>query len=481
MKPTLLSLYHTLPPPLRSLAASVRGWQLRRWRYGPDTEALIDEASSRESWSAAQWQRWREEHLAALLHRAATVVPYYRAQWRARRQRGDQASWEDLDNWPLLEKAALRQQPRAFVADDCDRRQMWHEHTSGTTGTPLELWWSRATVRAFYALWELRVRRWHGVSRHEPWALLGGQLVVPPQTREPPFWVWNRPLKQLYLSATHLSRAHVRAYLLALTRHQVTHLITYASAAAVLADEAARLGLGVPGLRAVATNAEPLTPGQRETITRGLGAPVFETYSMAEIVLAASSCAAGSLHLWPEVGWPEVLSDTADTPVPPGTVGRLVGTSLLNADMPLIRYALGDRGGLAPAGTRCACGGLLPVLLPIEGRSTDVLTTPDGRRVWWLNPVFYGLPVCEAQIVQETLERLRVRYVPAAPLSSFGAAISATLVERVQARMGAVEVILEPVAQVPRDASGKFRAVISEVPADVPTVTASTSRRSDSR
>src|SRR5215475_5358468 len=205
MSDKLLSLYHSLPPWMRSLAASLRGRQLRRWRYGADAEQLVDEALVREHWSVERLRKWQEERLAFILHRAATKVPFYREQWARRRTRGDKSSWGYLENWSLLEKESVRRNPHAFLAEDCDRRRMIHERTSGTTGKPLDLWLSRQTARVWYALFEARGRRWRGVSRHEPWAILGGQAVVPARANRPPFWVWNAPMNQLYLSANHIS------------------------------------------------------------------------------------------------------------------------------------------------------------------------------------------------------------------------------------------------------------------------------------
>src|SRR5215831_15047683 len=98
----LLEMYHRLPPPLRSMAASFRGLYLHFWRYGPDSERLIEEALARESWSPERWKGWQKAQLAFVLHRAATRVPYYRDQWTKRRHRGDHTSWEYLENWPIL-------------------------------------------------------------------------------------------------------------------------------------------------------------------------------------------------------------------------------------------------------------------------------------------------------------------------------------------------------------------------------------------
>src|SRR5262249_52071194 len=133
----------------------------------------------------------------------------------------------------------------------------------------------------------------------------------------------------------------------------------------------------------------------------------------------------------------------------------------LNADMPLIRYRTGDRVALQIPGGGCACGRTLPTLSAVEGRADDVLYTADGRHIGRLDPVFKGqLPMREAQIVQEALDRIRVRYL-AAP--GFTAEAGHSIVERVQARMGKVEVILERVEKLPRGANGKFRAVICDL------------------
>src|SRR5262249_14602871 len=157
----------------------------------------------RDSWNIEKWHRWREERLAYILHRAATMVPYYRLHWQERRRAGDRASWDVLSNWPLLPKEAVRANPLAFIADDCSPRRMVRDSTSGTTGTPISVYSTKKTVRKWFALYEARVRRWHGVSVRERWAIFGGQLVVPFTQTKPPFWVRNLALNQMYFSTHH--------------------------------------------------------------------------------------------------------------------------------------------------------------------------------------------------------------------------------------------------------------------------------------
>jgi phenylacetate-CoA ligase len=458
--PDWLRVYHRLPYSLRVAAAGARGRRLVRWRYGPESEALTEAALERDRWTAGQWAAWQEERLAFLLERAATRVPYYRDHWAERRRKGDRAAWSALENWPVLSKEALRASPGAFLADDCDPKAMYYEHTSGTTGKPLHIWLSRETVQAWFALFEARARRWHGVSRHDRWAILGGQLVAPVEQKRPPFWVWNATMHQLYLSAYHLSVENAAAYLDALRDHGVTYLLGYPSGLYRLAQAAEEAGAQAPPLRVALGNAEPLLEHQRATIGRVFGCPVRETYGMAEIAAAASECEAGSLHAWPDTGLIELLADDADEPVADENAGRLVATGLINADMPLIRYDTGDRVRRASGGG-CACGRGLPVLRAIEGRSDDVVITRDGRHIGRLDPVFKAdLPIREAQIIQESLDRLRVLYVPTA---AYTAADGEALVRRIHDRVGEIDVVLEEVAEVPRTANGKFRAVISHV------------------
>src|SRR5258705_4780280 len=185
--PLAKHIYNHLPAGLRSTAATLRGFYLQSWRYSEDTEILVSEALDREYWSAAKWDEWQNERISHLIERAARTVPFYREYWERCRRSGSKRSWRYLENWPILEKESLRANPEGFVADDCDVRRMFHDHTSGTTGKSLSLWFNRKAVRFWYALFEARVRRWNGVSRHDRWAILGGQLVIPSLQKRPPF------------------------------------------------------------------------------------------------------------------------------------------------------------------------------------------------------------------------------------------------------------------------------------------------------
>ena len=455
-----LSVYHLLPPAGQNVAASLRGFYLNSWRYGAETEELVHQILERDYWSSEKWKNFLEERRAFILYRAATEVPFYKNYWEERRRKGDPASWEVLENWPILEKDSVRENSEAFLAQGCHKYQMFEEHTSGTTGKPLRLWWSRKTVRMWYALFEARWRRWHGVSRCERWGILGGQMVAPFKAARPPFWVWNAPMRQLYMSSYHLSPVFIPHYLEALKKYKVRYLYGYTAALHALAYEILRLKRSDLKMEVVLTNAEPLGERERRIIAEAFQCPVRETYGMTEIVAAAGECPAGRMHLWPEVGWIEVMN--GNQKAQPGESGELVCTSLLNEDMPLIRYRLGDRGSLSQGASDevCGCGRTLPLMGSIEGRSDDLLYTKDGRKIGRLDPVFKnGFPIREAQIIQETIDRLRIRYVPADESRGYEEAIASEL----RKRMGDVGVSFERVESIARTSNGKFRAVVSKI------------------
>ncbi|MGQ0541512.1 MAG: phenylacetate--CoA ligase family protein [Blastocatellia bacterium] len=355
-----------------------------------------------------------------------------------------------------MEKQTLRIRAAEFVADDCKKEKMFRENTSGTTGTSLNIWSTEATVKYWYALFEARCRRWHGLSRNDRWAILGGQLIVPVKQRKPPFWVWNRGMNQLYMSSYHLAPELVESYIDALVSYRVRYILGYSSALYALAFEVLRSGRKALKLDVAITNAEPLFDHQRETIAAAFGCPVRETYGMAEIVAAGSECEHGFLHQWPDTGFIEAqLNEDEST-------SEFICTGLINFDMPLIRYKVGDRGSFSRE--KCACGRTLPLIARIDGRTDDVLFTKDGRRVGRLDPVFKGdLPVREAQIIQKSLSRIVIKYTAEAVLNQ---ASSNDLSDRLRDRLGDVEIVLERVAEIPRTDRGKFRAVICELSAE---------------
>jgi hypothetical protein len=80
--------------------------------------------------------------------------------------------------------------------------------------------------------------------------------------------------------------------------------------------------------------------------------------------------ARAGLHINEDLFYPEVLDPQTGEPVPAGTVGELVLTSLAHEALPLLRYRTGDLTALWPGG--CSCGRPLRKMNRIMGRTDDM-------------------------------------------------------------------------------------------------------------
>ncbi len=95
---------------------------------------------------------------------------------------------------------------------------------------------------------------------------------------------------------------------------------------------------------------------------------IDEEYGMTETGLGGGvGCkTAGGYHLWESDLYYEVIDPDTGTPVPDGTYGELVVTTLNRQAMPFIRYRTGDRSRILPG--PCPCGSVLKHLERVSSR-----------------------------------------------------------------------------------------------------------------
>ncbi|MBP6822089.1 MAG: phenylacetate--CoA ligase family protein [Acidobacteria bacterium] len=448
-------LYAKLPVWAQHAAVSGFGLYWYWQRFGGDYQNSLNDFLSRDRLSHDEWQTWQQANLKELLSAAAEHVPYYRDTWSEAEKKAARAG--RLQDLPLLEKDPIRANPNAFLRQDLNIKKPLEFFTSGSTGTPIASLWTAPELRASMAVREARSANWAGVSFTVPRATFSGRMVEPDPLSTGPFYRFNIVERQAYFSPFHLRQDTARLYVEALRKHQIQWLTGYAVSYYLLAKFILAESLRVPPLKAVITTSEKVTDEMRDVMESAYGCRVFEEYSTVENVLFASECEVGRLHVSPDVGVVEILRPDGSA-CEPGEVGEVVATSLMHYSQPFIRFRLGDLA--AWDGEACWCGRAMPVIKEIVGRIEDVVTGPDGRQLVRFHGIFVNQPnVREGQIIQETLNRIRVKIVPT---DEFNKADVADIIARVQQRLSAeVEVIVEPVAEIPRTKSGKFKAVIS--------------------
>jgi phenylacetate-CoA ligase len=150
----------------------------------------------------------------------------------------------------------------------------------------------------------------------------------------------------------------------------LTYLHSYPSAAIDFARHLKDMGIEVPGFRAVLGASENLYPGQREFIESFYGTRLFSWYGHTETTILAAECEVSNYyHILPEYGLCELIRRDGRAAEKEGEMGELVGTSLDNFAMPLIRYRTDDWAVIGPG--QCACGRSYKLIKETYGRRTQ--------------------------------------------------------------------------------------------------------------
>lgn len=460
----LTRAYEAAPPPIQNLALTLYGWRVRQHRFGAALQRSLDELLESERWPRDRLLELQNRRLRRIVRHAYDNSPFYRRSFdEAGVAVPDIRTIEDLPKLPILTKEAVRANGDSLLTSR-PRRGWLEGHTSGTTGSPLAVWYDRRTCVETNAV-DARHKRWAGLRDGEWIGLFLGRVVVPIGRRKPPYWRINHALRQVWFSSFHLSDESLPQIVEEIKKRSLRVLEGYPSTLFVVADHLRHRGETLP-LRAVITSSETLHRVQRETIERAFRCPLFDFYAMAERTVFAGECEFHEgKHVAEEYGVLEIV-DANGEPVAAGDMGYVVGTSLHNTAMPMLRYRMSDVTSLLT--DPCPCGRTLMRMSDVSTKAEDIVVTPDGR---WISPSVLTHPfkplhsVTRSQIVQLQPDHVVVKIVPD---GEFPPSERRQLLESLTARLGReVRIDIEVVDDIPRDPSGKFRWVVSRIPHDL--------------
>jgi phenylacetate-CoA ligase len=234
----LEQLYARLPVALQHAATTVQGARYHLQRYGGVFSENLNALRSLEFASADELEALSLLRMHKMLRHAFENVPYYRdvarrlgCSWQ------DFVTLRDLRRLPPTSKADVRRNPAAFVACNANRAKLIPWYTSGTTGSPLELFYSPQAVQRLYAFVEL-YREQAGVSRFLRRGQFTGKLIVPPRAngKQNTFWRFDLANRSLLLSTMHLHAANLRSYADAIVRFRPAYIAGYPSSIYILAQ-----------------------------------------------------------------------------------------------------------------------------------------------------------------------------------------------------------------------------------------------------
>jgi phenylacetate-CoA ligase len=425
-----------------------------------------DSVAARRSLEQSQW--WHPERLQALqlarlralLQHAADHVPYYRALFL---ENGfnprDVRTLADIASLPFLAKADIRRNLERLKAERA--QGLIRFNTGGSSGEPLIFFLGRERVsRDVAAKW--RATRWWGVDIGDPEIVVWGspiELGAQDRMRR----IRDAAMRTELLPAFEMSEAKLDDFVRRIRRRRPKILFGYPSALAHIARHASRRGIAMDdlGVEVAFVTGESLYDRQRQDIEQTFGCEVANGYGSREGGFIAHQCPAGGMHITAEDVIVEVI-DERGRPLPAGRHGEIVVTHVATQGFPFVRYRTGDVGVLS--GRRCDCGRGLPLLQEVQGRTTDFVIARDGTVMHGLALIYVvrEIPgVRQFKIIQETVQRTRVLLVTDADFDDRAVReIRAGIARRIGAQ---TQVDVERVAEIPAEASGKYRYVLSHV------------------
>jgi phenylacetate-CoA ligase len=358
---------------------------------------------------------------------------------------------------PMLTKADVRQHPDKLVRPRGPGSWIRTTiRTSGTSGSPLTIVQSLGNlVREEGFVY--RQLRWIGWRFGQRRAWIRGDIVCADHPRDGRYWCRDWVGNMLMMSSYHLSNETIGRYVDALERFDPVVIHAYPSSIAALAAwlNAAGRTYGGRALRGVMTSSETLEPAVRAAVEQAFGVRVFDWYGQAERVAAIGTCEEGRYHVLTDYSGVALLdADGRDD-----GACELVGTSLNNAAMPLVRYRTGDT--VIPDGAPCPCGRVFPTIRAVIGRQEKIVTLPDGRIIARLDRIFQGhdRQLVEGQVLYRGDGEFVLRVVTA---DGFSDADERALIDKFLLRVPGVKVRVERVAAIPRGPNGKFEFIAIE-------------------
>ncbi len=430
-----------------------------------------DTVHLRQEMERSQWlppealQALQVERLRAFLTHIDAHVPYYRELFRAQNfEPATVSSLADLARLPFLTKDIIRANTEGLKSDIATGLSRFN--TGGSSGAPLIFFLGKERVSHDVAA-KWRATRWWDVDIGDPEIVVWGSPIEL-GTQDRVRHVRDRLLRTELLPAFEMSEAKLDGFVAKIRAMRPRMLFGYPSALAHIAAHAEQRSQRMDdlGIRVAFVTSEKLYDHQRERIARVFGCPVANGYGGRDAGFIAHECPAGGMHITAEDIIVEIV-DEAGNPVPHGQPGEIVTTHLATGDFPFVRYRTGDVGVLDDQ--RCACGRGLPLLKEIQGRTTDFVVAQDGTVMHGLALIYVirDLPdVKEFKIVQESLDLTRVFLITESGLNPES---RQGIVVGFKRRLGeGVDIQVECVDEIPKEASGKFRYIVSKVASNQP-------------
>jgi len=282
--------------------------------------------------------------------------------------------WEDL---PILTKNDLQQPLKDRLSEGYSEKNVYVNKTSGSSGHPFVF----AKEKFCHALtWAINMDRfgWFGLDFSSTFQarFYGIPLDKIGYYKER---LKDKLASRYRFSIFDLSDKKLQSFLKEFYKKKFDYINGYTSSIVLFAKFLKRKNLILkevcPTLKVCVVTSEMLLPDDKKLLENQLGIPVVNEYGASELDLLAYQNPNDEWVLNNESLYIEVV-DENNRPLPYGSEGKIIVTSLYNKAHPFIRYELGDVGVISEKSTPKH-----QFLQKLTGRTNDVAKLPSGKMV----------------------------------------------------------------------------------------------------
>jgi phenylacetate-CoA ligase len=440
---------HRLPPGFNFALSKLNNNPSRI--FGKQYQYHVQELKNRPA-----TDREREEKLVKIANYVIRHIPYYN---RIYGNTTVASVKEFQDTFGFITKPTVLEEPADFRPADFAISTYDLVTTAGTSGKPLQLY----VPKKRYAL------EWATV--HDAWGRVGYHFhhrAVLRNHRLPANRIYevNPFTKEVIFDNFRMTDEYMREIYAVLKRYGIQFMHAYPSAVQQFAAFCAEEKLDLSFLKAFLSSSENVYPQQLAQVRRQTGARMFSFYGHTEKLLFGAFCEhTDHFHMDPDYGFFELIDEEGKPVKTPGQIGEMVGTTLNNLGMPLIRYKTGDHAEYL--GDHCPhCHRKMPILKRIMGRwDGEKIYNPDGTYVTTtalnLHDDLYA-KIGGLQYYQREKGILDVRIIKTPQFTQHD---EEKMLRTIREKLHPSAVVnIKPVERLERKQNGKFLLLISEVP-----------------
>lgn len=411
-----------------------------------------------DEWSLEQIRAYESQEIRRILDFAyRNTAGYKRLFDESGLLPADIRSIEDLGKIPFLTKEMIRDHLDDFSADVPGR---YYITTGGSTGIPTGMYRDDASFAKELASKAHQYYRigWREGDRQ---IVFRGLQIDSPEAME-----FFPEFNELRCSTYQFGTEKMELYRQKAFEFEPEWIRCYPSSGYVFARYLKDSGKPFPPIKGMLCSSEQLYDFQKQLFEEVFGADarIFVHYGHYEMAALAGFCEyTDDYHVLPQYGCAELLDKNDRQVTTPGEVGEIVATSFIMHATPFVRYRTQDLAVFKSFGCE-KCGRPYQVWERIEGRLQELIRTKTGRLVSTsmlnMHDETYD-HLKQFQFHQKEQGSVVFRFIPKA---SCDEAVLGEVRRNLQGKLGDdIELILEPVEDIPLTKRGKHRLLIQEL------------------